>query len=130
MQRGRPKKKEAEKLTDSILLRLNTSNYEILKQIAEFRKLSPASLVMTELASKKCFDKKISDEEYEELLKRPEMMQTVSQRIVKNDVHIIRCWATKDDKKSLTHHAVVENNCSVSVFVNKTIIELIKETKI
>jgi len=127
MLRGRPKKKETEKLTDSILLRLNTSDYETLKQIALSRKLSLTSLIMTELASKKCFENEISDEEYEGLLKRTEMMQTVSQRIVKNDVHIIRCWTTKKDKKSLTYHAVIGNNCSVSVFVNKTIIELIRE---
>jgi hypothetical protein len=126
MQKGRPRKKETEKLTDSILLRLNSQDYEILKKIALYRKLSLSSLVMTELSSKKYLDDKISDEKYEELLMYPEMMQTVSQRIVKNDVHIIRCWITREDKKSLTYTAVIRNRCSVSILVNKTIVGLIR----
>jgi len=120
---GRPRK--IEKAKESITIRLTIADYEAVNNIAISRRLPLSPFITSMFAEKGCLDHKISDEEYENLLKRPEMMQIVSQQIPKENRRLCGFWITTEEKKSLTYHAVVNCKCSMSVFVNKTILELI-----
>lgn len=123
---GRPRKADSDKSTESITMRLTAEDFEKLNKAAMARRASMSSLVIFLLVEKGAFVHKVSDEEYERLLTLPEMMQTVSQQIRKDDRRIFSSWLRKDEKKSLTYHAVVVNKCSVSLYVNKVIIDFIR----
>ncbi len=114
-----------DKATESITVRLTIEDHKTLNDIAMSRRLPISALITYSLAEKKYFEHKISDEEYEKILKYPEMLQTVSQQIPKENRRLFCCWLTKEEKKSLTYHAVVNCKCSVSILVNKTVLELI-----
>ena len=122
----RPKKTEAEKLSESVYVRMSNADYEAFYKIAISRRLPVALLAVTLLAEKKCFVNKVSDDEYEELLSRPEMMQNVQQNFRKEERHIIACRMTKEDKKSLTYQAVIKKHCAPTILVNSIITEVIK----
>lgn len=123
---GRPRKADSDKSTESITMRLTAEDYEKVSKAAAARRSSVSALVTYLLAEKGCFAHEVSDKEYERLLTLPEMMQTVSQQIRKDDRRIFNCWLRKDERKSLTYHAVVVNKCSVSVYVNKVVLDFIR----
>ena len=125
---GRPKKMEAEKLNESIFMRLSKANYDAFAKIAFSRRLPISLLILTLLAENKSFEKKVSDEEYEDLLKRPEAMQNVSQNTRKEDRRVVVCRMTKEDKKSLTYKAVIGERCSPNVLMNRVIIDRINHS--
>lgn len=122
---ARPRKNDAEKAKESITIRLTMADYEAINHIAISRRLPLSAFITSMFAEKGYLDHKISDEEYSELLNRPEMLQVVSQQIPKKNRRLCGFWITKEEKKSLTYHAVVNHKCSLSVLVNKIVLELI-----
>ena len=110
---------ENQKATESINIRLNKEESDLLDKYAADQ--SGSSAVNKILSDNGCFDyDDISDDVYNSylnLLKSPEFNFVNSQRIPKNEIRIVRCWLTKNQKKSLFYLALEKHKTSPSVFV-------------
>jgi len=126
---GRPRKEIGDKAIESIIVRLNSEDFGIIKKYSDVRKISPSKVLAMFFVDSGCFAHEVSDEIFDDLLQRPEMMMTVSLRIPRNDVNIIRCWIKKEERKSFVYHAIVKHQVSPTVLANNLTKNLIATIK-
>ena len=101
--------------TESIYIRLNKEESDSLDKYAGEKEFSP--VINKILSDNGCFDYDVSDSTYMDLLKLPEIDYIVNQRIPKNEIRIIRCRMSKNQKKSLFYLALEKHKTSPSVLV-------------
>lgn len=124
---ARPKMSDDQKNTEWVVVRLSKTDHKLFSEFARSIKSTLSGYVYTLIQSTGAFEHDISDEIYADILQIPEASYFVQRMRSKDDVSLIRSYLTKEEKKSLTYHAVMKCKTSVTIFVHGLVQESIKD---